>query len=336
MPSAPVSTDNRRVCFNRGLAAAKVTAGGFSDVTLIEGDREASGHGMFVDERSVDGLMGLLLGKSLPVYLTHEGALFGDRLGSEVGLLSGFYRDGLKLKAKQFQFFDAFKKHNVEEYDKLTELAEKMPEQFGMSVVFGGRLSWVLADGSEVDAGEKPMPEGALRGIPSVRFESIESCDFVKSPAATSGLFQAAAKVDAAQQGMADTIALSAHNDALAAKDVEHKSALEALTKTHSDALAALQKEHADALSKVNDALAAKDAEIAKLTAERDEAIKFDVRKSGVAPVDAGAPAAGSAQQLPEPAASDAARWKQHAELAAKNPELAREFHAKFLRPRRK
>jgi hypothetical protein len=175
----------QKVCFQRGLAAT-VGKSGFSDVTLITGGTEALGHGIFVDEGSVESLMGLLMGKSLPGYLTHEGAMFGDRLGKEIGIFSGFYRDGLKLKAKTFRFLNAFIKNDVETYEKLMELAAELPEQFGLSVVFSGRLVWDMGEDGEVDA-DGPMPEGALRGMPSIRFSSVESADFVKAPAANPG-----------------------------------------------------------------------------------------------------------------------------------------------------
>ena len=329
----PTATDAaQKVCFQRKLSFATATADGFADTAVLTGNTEAEGHGLFVDERSIETCMALLMGKTLPAYLTHDGA-WGDRLGKEIGLFSGFYRDGAKIKAKTFSFLDSFKKFEAQTHAKMVELAQKLPDQFGLSVVFSGKAVWQMSDGSEVDA-SMPMPEGAVRGVPSIRFVSMESADFVKSPAANpDGLFTA--KVDAPSDGMtSETIALSAHTTALAAKDAEIK----ALSEKHATAIAALATEHKTALDKLTEehktALAAKDAELAKVNeshaAALAEAKQFDMRL-------AGAPAlrvqlekqAGS--ELPQAGATDQERWEQFEALKKKSPADAEAFRAKYL-----
>lgn len=337
-------TDSQKICFQRGLAAGAVSAKGFSDVALITGETEALGHGIYVDEASIEGLMGLLMGKSLPGYLTHEGAIFSDRLGKEIGFFSGFYRDGMKLKAQNFTFLNAFIKHDAEDYEKLVELAEKMPDQFGLSVVFSGRAVWVMEDGSEVDASE-PMPEGALRGKPSVRFGSIESADFVKAPAANpDGLYSK--RVDDAGKGMA-TETTSANTQTITLS-VDHLSAkVEELT----GALAAKETEYTAALAKINEQLAAKDSEISTLkaslaakdaaieqadkrateaVAERDEAVKYDIRKAGVRAEDLPDTNANVTDEK-KPETQDE-KWAHYGKLHESDPVAAQKFYDENLR----
>jgi hypothetical protein len=327
----PAKVEAQKICFQRGLAAGGVTKTGFSDVTIITGETEALGHGVYVDEGAIDGLMSLLLGKSLPGYLTHDGAMWRDRLGGEIGVFSGFYRDAdsLKIKAKTFKFLNSFMKHEQEEYETLVELAEIMPDQFGLSVVFSGDLVWVLENGEEVSAA-LPMPEGVKYEMPCVRFATVESADFVKAPAANpDGLF--AAKVDVKPNGMADTILLVDHQQAFSALKSEHESALSALNKSIADAQVALAAKESElsALSVKVGALeeAAKGhaAELAKIAGERDEAMKFDMRKAGVRHGDA---PQGSAELPTQKTAfdSDRDRWAHYHALKEKDAFAAEEF----------
>lgn len=335
--------DSQRVMFQRGLAASSISDKGFADVSIIEGNREALGHGIFIDGTGLDQLVDLLMGKSIPAYITHDGAAYGDRITKEIGMFSGFYRDGDKIKAKQFTFFESFKNHNREEMEKLVELAEKMPEQMGVSIVFNGTAVWVDAEGEETP-GYLPEPEGAQYGMPVVRFASIESADFVKKPAANSGLFSIrkpdeGQEVDASAESMEQTtVTLDAHNEALSSKDAEletikgelaEKSAeVVALTEKHAEEVEALKADHEQAFAAseeaVAEALAAKEAAEANVA----ELEQFDARKLGVAPV-AAAPA--EEISLPAPAATDAGKWSQYAELRDSDEEAAAMFKEKYL-----
>ncbi len=331
----------QKICFERKLEFGAVNSRGFEDLSLITGGVEALGHGLFVDEKSISGLTKLLMGKTLPGYLTHNGLSRGDRLGQEIGLFSGFYRDGMKVKAQQFSFLNSFKKHDAATHDKLVELAAEVPDQFGLSVVFEGSAVWVDDDGDEVPADEM-KPEGCSADYPSIRFSAVESADFVKAPAANpDGLL---AKIDEKTEAMADTIALSKHTEALdavkaelTALSVTHKAALEKLTADHATALAAKDEAHAAELAEIEseiaemekvsgEALASKEAELAK-------AKVFDITKSGVseAIVMAAKVAVASAVTLPAPGKNDAENWEIHSELEAKDKKVAAEFHEKYL-----
>ena len=64
-----------------------------------------------------------------------------------------------------------------------------MPDAFGLSLVFEATLVWIMGGGEEISI-EDSDGKGAIRKIPSVRFNSIRSADFVDAPAANKeGLF---------------------------------------------------------------------------------------------------------------------------------------------------
>lgn len=318
-----LAKDAPKVCFQRSFRFGAVNEDGFSDVTILTGGTEAEGHGLFVDEAAIAQAMTLLMGATLPAYLTHDDA-WEDRLGEEIGIFSGFYREGLKIKAKTFKFLRSFMANDAEDYEKLVELAQVMPDQFGTSIVFQGDCVWPCADGTEV-CGMYPKPDNCSADMPCIRFGKIESCDFVKSPAVNDGLFQA--HVDGKPQGkpiMAnDSIALSAHSAALAAKDGE----LAVLSQQHKDAVIALEAKHASAVSafesKINDQVAALakakvdsdglTAALAAKSSEADEAAKYDMRKAGAGALEIALSSRGPA--LPEPARSDSDKWNQYSAL---------------------
>ena len=318
-----LENEAQKVCFQRSFQFGAVSPDGFSDVTILTGGTEAEGHGLYVDEAAIAQAMALLMGKTLPAYLTHDDA-WEDRLGKEIGVFSGFYRDGLKIKAKRFSFLKSFMEHQAETHEKLVELAQVMPEQFGTSIVFQGNAVWPVEDGEDMDS-SYPKPDGCMSDMPCIRFGKIESADFVKSPAVNDGLFNA--KVDGARNGntpMAnETIALSAHTAALAAKDGE----LAALSQQHKDAVTALEAKHATAVTafeaKINELTAASaklktdidglNAALAAKTQEAEDSAKYDIRKSGAPALEAALSA--HSTKLPEPARTDAEKWNQYAAL---------------------
>jgi hypothetical protein len=336
MPTAAKS-DAQKICFERKLTFANASDDGFSDTTILTGGVEALGHGLFLDEKSVESCMACLMGKTLPAYLTHGGA-WNDRLGKEIGMFSGFYREGAKIKAAKFSFLNAFKKFQQETHQKMVELAQVMPDQFGLSVVFSGDAVYVGADGEEVSS-DMPMPEGAMYGMPAVRFSAVESADFVKAPAANpGGLFQkpapVAAPVDEKGKGEMATnsvIGLDAHNAALAAKDSElskiaegHAAELAKRDEAHTAALSKLAEDHKGELAKVGD-------EIAALKKQVEDAKAFDMRLAGAPALRASLNEKGT--ELPKPGATDQEKWAQFAALKTEGKdELAALFHAQHIR----
>lgn len=337
MPTAA----NDHVCFEQ-ISFAAVTPKGFSDVSILT-EGEALGHGVYVDERTIEQFTALALGKTIPAYLTHEDAM-EDRLGKECGMFSGFYRDGNRVRARNFVFLNAFIENEDEEYSTLVELAKNYPDQLGISPVMRVAFAWVLNDGSEVPA-EGIRPENAVRDMPSLRVLGILSCDFVKTPAANVALF--AAKVDGTDDKQPDLMAtatnvieLSKHTEALSAKDAEiatlsaqHKDAVAALEAKHSEAIKAFEAKLAES-TKALEAAASKESELTKaLEAEkaaRAQAEQYDIRKAGGEAIEARFSEIQKAM-LPEPAKNDAGKWAQYAELEAKDKAAAAQFHAKYL-----
>lgn len=209
---APDVTSRSRIravaCFDARVApGAGARPGGvaFAEASVFEGNHLLEDRGMYADDETLAGLASLLQGKSVPAYITHEGAIFGDRLTHEVGMWSGFYRDGDKVRAKNFSFFRSFENYEPAKRDKLLELAERMPDKFGLSMVVAQRLAWATPDGDVPFSRMEPRPADALYEAPSLRFVEVESIDFVKTPAANrDGLFGAQAPlVDALAEGMA-------------------------------------------------------------------------------------------------------------------------------------
>lgn len=229
---------------------------------------EASGHGMYVDEVSVQQLHDLVSGKSIPAYITHSGAIFEDRLTAEIGKMHNFYIDDDKLRA-DFEAFDSFREHDKAKYDRLFELAEKMTDRFGTSVVFSGYQAWATDNGDMPATSDDP-PENARFFLPSVRFRDVNSIDFVDTPAANSGLF--ATKIDNPANKQMTKIelesklsAIESDNSALSTK-VEQLETEKQLVQGEVDTLSAKVTELEGQLSakqdEANQAIADKDAEI--------------------------------------------------------------------------
>lgn len=188
-----------RICFQRrprkktGRYEVNEKTGTMTDVSLIQ-IGEAKGHGVWIDAQSLES--GLeAIGGSLPAYVTHEGAVDSDRLLKEVGIFSGFYIEDGKLKAESFKALESFRVDEAERFRRLFDVAREMPDAFGLSLVFEARLVWVMEGGEEI-AVEYSDGEGAIRSIPSVRFISVRSADFVDAPAANEeGLFNSHKKI---------------------------------------------------------------------------------------------------------------------------------------------
>ena len=170
--------------------AVDVVAGAIEGVSLIQLG-EAKGHGIYVDGLSLGSALEVLGNANLPAFITHAGALQDDRMLKQVGYFTGFYLDQGKLKAEVFQSLESFRDDETESFNRLFDLAREMPDAFGLSLVFEADLVWVFKNGEEISVSESEgKPAGAVREMPSVRFNSISSADFVDEPAANEdGLF---------------------------------------------------------------------------------------------------------------------------------------------------
>ena len=171
----------------QGIDDSKVDreAGTMKGVSLISVGA-ALGHGLFVDQTSLETIDEELDDTNLPAYITHRGALFEDRLTREIGMFSNFRIEGERLLG-DFQAFDSFREDDSRKFNRLFEMADKMPERFGLSIVFSATSVWATPEG-DIEADAKP--DNALFDFPSIRVEEVSSADFVDSPAANQrGLF---------------------------------------------------------------------------------------------------------------------------------------------------
>lgn len=339
----------QRLALQSNFSAAD---GELKNVSLITTGIEAAGHGIYLDDKTAETAMKRLLGRSVKSYLKHDGA-DGDRIGQEAGFFSGIYRAGQQIKASTFEFLDSFKKDSGVIAEKLVEMAKKMPDQFGVSLVLEYMPVWVMGDGSELPAsmGDK-APAGALRAIPSMRVLDVISADFVGRPAANPmGLLSvpvdgAGDKQTSTTINMSETVTLSMSDHE--AKIAELSAANATAMSVKDGELAALSVKLDEAgkqVAALNAALAAKDEEhkaalekqAADIKAEHAAKIaeleNFDARKLGVAPLKvAKAAALAAASTLPEPAKTDQGKWDQYAALMAESPEKAAQFRAAYMR----
>lgn len=313
--------DSEHICFE-AIQFASISEKGLQDVSILT-IGEASGHGMLVDEKTIEDFMRLSIGKSIPAFLTHEGAIDEegrpkDRLGKEIGMFSGFYRDGDKVRAKNFQFLEAFKSAEGRTHATLVEMAKNFADNLGISPVMRRALSWVMPDG-EVPANGKTIPSGALNKLPSMRLRELLSCDFVQKPAANVGLFEA--KVDEttttnSSTMTAETILLSKHTEEITSLSTQHKDAISALETKHKDAISALEKKVTDgvaALAVLQEKEKSLTGALAAKTLEAEEAAKYDMRKAGAPALQVALSA--HTENIPAPAESDSAKWEQYSAL---------------------
>ena len=156
-PKEELSKNVQRICFQRTPRrrpnyAIDQEEGKMTSVSLIQ-IGEAKGHGMFIDQESLESALEVL-GKNLPAYVTHEGAIESDRLLKEVGVFSGFFIEEGKLKAESFKALKSFRQDEPERFRRLFDLADAMPDSFGLSLVFESELVWIMKDGTEIPVGE--------------------------------------------------------------------------------------------------------------------------------------------------------------------------------------
>lgn len=170
-------------------------AGTIQEISLIEVG-EARGHDLWIDQKSLETALEAL-GQNLPAYITHNGALEEDRILKEVGFFSDFFIDGEKLKARSFKALSSFRDDESDRFNRLFDIAQEMPDTFGVSLVFEAEIVHVFEDGSEklIHEVEEDEMGKIIRSEPSVRFRTIKSADFVDAPASNrNGLFSAITK----------------------------------------------------------------------------------------------------------------------------------------------
>ncbi len=315
------------------LSLLSIADGKLKGVSILT-KGEAKGHGAMIDDRTLEQFMTLVDGKKFPAYLTHAGGT-SDRLGEEMGIFSGFKRDGDQIRAN-FAFLSAFLKGSPKEAATILELADEHPEQLGISPIMRALEVWPLPNGDEVECiSLASRPEDCLATLPSLRPTAVKSCDFVQNPAANVGLYHADVDGKLKNKPPMSTpktysleefnAALSAESAKLIALGEQHKIAITSLETKHTGALTALQTQLNDAVAEKTVLLQEKtqlSASLAAKVSELTEALKFDMRR-------AGAPALQVALEnhlggsIPKPADTDQGKWAQYAALCEAEKDAA-------------
>lgn len=204
MPNKPKIaslSEAKKYHFNVGHEfGVDATTGNLTDLQLMAADREAKGHGIWIDAKTIATGAAAVAerGGRIKAYVTHNhdgptswGRSGMDEASSELNI-PGFFSE-IKVKkaqlvAGQFEFFDAFKANFKPQYDQLLEMAKKTPDLLGISVECWGYLVYVAKDGTEFGV----RPEGVelkYDGMPALRITDMWAAAFVGDGAATDGLF---------------------------------------------------------------------------------------------------------------------------------------------------
>lgn len=178
--------------------------GKIAGVSILTGGREATGHGIYIDAKTVAGSIasarragGVVKAGIRHPSLIDELKTGGDRILDLPGFFTNHSISGQQHVA-DFQFFDSFRAQHPEQYAHLMEIADKAPQLFGLSVEMAGHPVFVAQDGAEFPAtrlgGGKwsGQPEGAALlygGLPAFRVSDLYAAAFVDEPAANDGLF---------------------------------------------------------------------------------------------------------------------------------------------------
>lgn len=211
---------------------------------------EAKGHGIKIDQASIESFLAATEGKQIKAFYTHD----DNEALDAIGFWENFeiIQDGeyTKLQA-DFVALDAWKKHHAHLYDSLFEMAEKAPESFGVSAEFTGKAIYYSEEGEEIDYkhGEDEEKEIYARAL------EVSAFSIVAQPAANpTGLFSEAKEVEEDEIDAEEFLSFNLNQT-----QAELDEAKEELS---------LANETSQILEK---SLESKDEEIAQLKAELDE-----------------------------------------------------------------
>lgn len=158
-------------------------AGTIKGVSLIS-TPEAKGHGMSIDQKSIESFYSAVDGKTIKAYYTHN----DNEAFDTIGLWANFevIEDNGETKLTgDFEALESWKENKKEEYDALFELAEKAPEAFGVSAEFTGTKVFYNEDDEEIEYAGQEEP-----GKLFARASEVQAFSIVATPAANpTGLF---------------------------------------------------------------------------------------------------------------------------------------------------
>jgi hypothetical protein len=209
-----------------------------TNVVLLEANREASGHGIYIDEKSLETALGSVQEKGgvLKAYYTHNHrgaasswwANMTEDSHSEL-FIPGYFTDirveDNKLIAGTFEFFDAFAAEHPFIVAQILEMAEKTPTLIMQSIEFWGYGVYVDEDGNEYQEAPEDT-ELQYNGMPAVRVVEMFASAFVADGAATSSLFHKLSRKIKGEPGDHEQLrkTLSAWKDELVSEFRAHTS----------------------------------------------------------------------------------------------------------------
>ncbi len=155
-------------------------------VSVITGNREALGHGSFIDETMVDQVVeaGNDVGKQgLKARFDHPSACFKS-IGTAIGRFKNFRREGEKAVADLHLLDSAASSPEGDLRTHVLDLAEEDPDIFATSIVFQ------MDEAEEFSAEDFPeKDEEDAFFLPHARLKKLMACDIVDEGAANDGLF---------------------------------------------------------------------------------------------------------------------------------------------------
>lgn len=188
--------DNARdVLFSATAQTSNVdlAAGIIRNVCLICANREATGHGVYIDaDTLVTALENAPESKRILAYIHHpSGEDYCEGNGSDRFDSAPGYFEKLRIEGDcllgDFVAYDAFKTEDPEMFARLFEMASKTPELVNMSIEASGYFVFVGTDGEEY--GQCPANTECVREMPSFRVSKLSAAAFVSEGAATDSLF---------------------------------------------------------------------------------------------------------------------------------------------------
>lgn len=187
----------KHIKFSVNKFAVDVQNGILTNLALITADREAKGHGIYIDASTLkNGFESInQRGGQLKSVICHE--TFDqwwneeDRLLEVPGYFSEISIKGNTLVAGKFEFYESFRTDQPAAYRRLMEMAEKTPNLFGLSIEASGYAVFMDTDGNEYSQRPEDV-ELMYDGLPVFRIVDLAAAAFVSEPAANDGLFATA------------------------------------------------------------------------------------------------------------------------------------------------
>lgn len=154
-------------------------------VSVITGNREATGHEMWVDETMVEQVVehGNANKQGLKARFDHPNPC-ASSMGTAVGRFKNFRKDGVQARADLYLHESSADSPNGDYRTYILNLADEDPEAFATSIVFRQAEPY---EPQHEDYSDKDPDDPFF--YPHARIRSLNQCDVVDEGAANDGLF---------------------------------------------------------------------------------------------------------------------------------------------------